>query len=68
MNMGRDDDTQNVCIWILNDEGLYNMARGYDRYLDLVSDLRDMGLTETPDGVRYDSADYDEMNEVLEDL
>jgi len=52
----------NVSLWINNDEGLYNMARGhlrrYGRTRDeaaaaMLSDLIEIGATHTPDGVPY---------------
>lgn len=55
----------NVSLWINNDEGLYNMVR--DRLLfgrnrryskldvakSIVAELEEVGVTKTPDGVRY---------------
>ena len=51
----------NVSLWIGNDEGLYQMAKGYIRRcktLDeaavaILEDLNGMGITKTPDGAKY---------------
>lgn len=49
-----------VSLWINNDEGLYNMARGYCRRNTrreaarlMRDDLAEMGITKTPDGANY---------------
>lgn len=54
----------NVSLWIGNDEGLYNLARGCIRRADnrdeaaraMLESLADMGITETPDGAPYTAA------------
>lgn len=51
----------NVALWFGNDEGLYRMAREEIRRAKnrdqaaraILDSLRDSGVTETPDGVRY---------------
>ena len=51
----------NVSLWINNDEGLYNMCRQHVRRSAtkgkaaelILDDLRELGLTETPDGAPY---------------
>lgn len=51
----------NVALWIGNDEGLYRMALGHIRRArnrdeaarNIVADLEQRGITETPDGARY---------------
>lgn len=51
----------NVSLWLTSDEGLYRLMRGYARgsgSLDkaaerMLDDLREMGVTHTPDGAPY---------------
>lgn len=51
----------NVALWLGNDEGLYNMARDHIRRAKnrdeaarrIVDDLRECGITKTPDGANY---------------
>ena len=71
-------ETWNVALWIGNDEGLYHMAKDIARrcpedespYERFAEDMRDLGATETPDGVAYnDSAlDNDELDDMMRDL
>jgi hypothetical protein len=54
----------NVSLWINNDEGLYNLAveamnqyRSIHKAADaILQDLRDLGITRTPDGARISRA------------
>jgi hypothetical protein len=63
----------NVSLWLGNDEGLYRMAKHYIRRADrrinaassMIADLVEMGLTHTPDGVRYTIAS---VNAAMKDL
>jgi hypothetical protein len=57
--------TWNVQLWIANDEGLYNLARGCDDYSDFVESMREFGSLETMDGVAWNDSgiDLDELKE-----
>lgn len=50
----------NVSLWINNDEELYRMARRFARSMGrdkaaqaLLDELAGIGITETPDGAKY---------------
>lgn len=70
-------ETRNASLWILNDEGLYNMARQYRRYTNpykrFIDDLKEIGgdiALQTPDGVAWNdsSIDIEEMDKLIEEL
>lgn len=52
-------ETWNVCLWISNDEGLYNMSRSCANYDEFVDNIRDCGMMETPDGVSWNDSGLD---------
>jgi hypothetical protein len=52
-------ETWNVCLWISNDEGLYNMSRNCANYDEFVDNIRDGGMMETPDGVSWNDSGLD---------
>ena len=62
--------TWNVSLWIQNDEGLYNLARGCARYTTFVAVMRDLGSTETPDGVAWNDSglDHAALDETIEKI
>jgi hypothetical protein len=51
--------TWNVALWLQNDEGLYNLSQERGSYEATRDDLREMGITETPDGVAYNDSGLD---------
>ena len=58
-------ETWNVVLWILNDEGLYNIAqdcRNYDEFVDTMFSLDSL---KTPDNVSWNDIEIDaeEVNE-----
>ena len=60
--------TWNCALWVGGDEGLYNIARSCDSWFDFIIDMQDLGMNKTPDGAKWTEADYDEMQEMLDEL
>jgi len=58
-------ETWNVCLWISNDEGLYDISRRCVDYFDFITQLRDMENIETPDMVAWNDSGINvrEVNE-----
>lgn len=69
-NGWKNRETWNVALWLGNDEGLYETARRFKRYSNLVEYLAHYGDTHTPDGVSYKSRKVSrrELNEFLRDI
>ena len=47
-------ETWNVALWLQNQENLYYLCQDMGNYVDTIDMLKDEGIVETPDGVRYD--------------
>ena len=66
-------ETWNVCLWIGNDEGLYNLASQCDSYDSFKESMREIGSGnisyETPDGVSWNDSGINlyEMKEFWEE-
>ena len=59
-------ETWNVCLWIANDEGLYNLSMACANSDEFVGTLRELVCLETSDGVAWNDSglDIDAINEV----
>jgi hypothetical protein len=53
-----------------NDEGLYNLARERKTYEAFRDEMREMGVTETPDGVAYNDSGLNikELDRMIKEL
>ena len=65
-------ETWNVALWLSNDEGMYNLAKGYSEhgYKSLSHVLEELYGAVTPDGVYWKHADLDifALSDMLEEL
>ena len=64
-----DNTTWNCALWINNDPSFYNIASECVDYAEFLYEMQVMcGFYETPDGADYGEADYDEMNELIQEI
>ena len=64
-----DYTTWNCALWINNEPTIYNVAAECKDYAEFLYEMQVMcGFFETPDGADYGEADYEEMNEVIQDI
>ena len=60
--------TWNCALWIGGDEGFYNMAKDCRSYGEFVDFIKEVYMDKTPDGAKWDEADFGEMQEMMEEL
>ena len=60
--------TWNCALWIGNDEGLYHWARDIRDYGMFIDTMREFGMKKTPDGAKWEEADFTEMQEMMDEL
>ena len=60
--------TWNCALWIGNDEGLYNWAIDIRDYGMFIEAMRDFDMNKTPDGAKWEEADFGEMQEMMDEL
>ena len=64
-----DYTTWNCALWVRNEPTIYNLAAACKDYTEFLYEMQVMcGFYETPDGADYGEADYDEMNEVIQEI
>ena len=63
-----DRTTWNCALWIGNDEGLYNWAEDIRDYGNFIQAMRMFGMKQTPDGAKWEEADFTEMQEMMDEL
>ena len=63
-----DRTTWNCALWIGNDEGLYSWARDIRDYGNFIEAMREFGMDKTPDGAKWEEADFGEMQEMMDEL
>tara|TARA_B100001057_G_scaffold164628_1_gene165176 strand:+ start:312 stop:563 length:252 start_codon:yes stop_codon:yes gene_type:complete len=60
--------TWNCALWIGGDEGFYNVAKDCSSYGEFVDFITESYMEKTPDGAKWNEADFDEMQEMMDDL
>ena len=55
-------------MWIGNDEGLYNWAKDIRDYGMFIDAMREFDMKQTPDGAKWEEADFTEMQEMMDEL
>ena len=64
-----DYTTWNCALWINNDPSLYNIASEVEDYTSFLYEIQVMcGFHATPDGADWGEADYEEMNELIQEI
>ena len=60
--------TWNCALWIGNDEGLYEWAKGIRNYGMFIELMSEFDMKKTPDGAKWEEADFTEMQEMMDEL
>ena len=60
--------TWNCALWIGNDQGLYEWAKGIRNYGMFIELMREFVMKKTPDGAMWEEADFTEMQEMMDEL
>ena len=60
--------TWNCALWINNEQGLYECAKECRDYGEFVDFIKEVYMDKTPDGAKWDEADFTEMQEMMEEL
>ena len=64
-----DCTTWNCALWINNEPAIYNVAAACKDYSEFLYEMQVMcGFYETPDGADYGEANYQEMNELIQEI
>ena len=64
-----DYTTWNCALWINNDPSFYNIASECEDYTSFLYEMQVMcGYHATPDGADWGEADYNEMNELIQEI
>ena len=64
-----DYTTWNCALWVRNEPTIYNLAAVCKDYTEFLFEMQFMcGFFATPDGADYGEADYEEMNEVIQEI
>ena len=60
--------TWNCALWIGGDEGFYNMAKDCRSYGEFVDVITEVYMQKTPDGAKWNEANFEEMQEMMDEL
>jgi len=68
MNGWKNYETWNVTLWIQNDETLYRLALATAGFQTFMQEMREWGVDETQDGVKWVDADYSEVQSMFNEM
>ena len=61
-------DNLELCIMDRRRWGFYNLAKDYRNYGEFVDFIKEVYMDKTPDGAKWDEADFTEMQEMMDEL